>query len=311
VVYTTAVSPQAAGPHLHDPEWVFVDCRFDLADTEAGRQAYELAHIPGAAHVHLDEDLSGPVVAGKTGRHPLPPKEKAEQLLSRLGIHPTTQVVAYDDAGGAMAAARLWWMVQWAGHRASAVLDGGIGAWAARGLPVTDDLPDRAPSDFVAHWRDDLVVDAEAVAAAARRGARLVDARAADRYRGENETIDPVAGHIPGAVSLPYESLLSSDKRLLPRRQLVRQIAAVTGGGSIEDAILYCGSGVTSAHTVLAVAYSTDRMPKLYAGSWSDWIVDAGRPVERGDGPGRRLDHGQPSSPISRRSGTTPSTSSE
>jgi thiosulfate/3-mercaptopyruvate sulfurtransferase len=281
VTYHTAISPETAAAHLHDPAWVFVDCRFDLADPDAGRRAYESAHIPGAAYAHLEEDLSGPVVAGRTGRHPLPPSENVEQLLSRLGVHSGTQVVAYDDAGGAMAAARLWWMLQWAGHVASAVLDGGISAWAAGGLPVTGELPDRAPSYFVAHWRDDLVVDADAVAAAAGRGARVVDARAADRYRGENETMDPVTGHIPGAASLPYESLLSSDKRLLPRQQLARQIAAVTGGGGIEDAIFYCGSGVTSALTVLAVAYSMDQMPKLYAGSWSDWITDAERPVER------------------------------
>src|SRR5262249_44444593 len=183
---------------------------------------------------------------------------KVEQLLSRLGVRATTQVVAYDDAGGTMAAARLWWMLQLAGHGASAVLEGTISAWGAQGHPLTGGVPGRAPANFAAHWRDDLVVDAEAVAAAVGRDTRLVDVRAADRYRGENETIDPVAGHIPGAVSLPYESLLSSDKRLLPRPQLARQIAAITRRGSVEDLIFYCGSGVTSTHTVLAVAYSTD-----------------------------------------------------
>jgi thiosulfate/3-mercaptopyruvate sulfurtransferase len=286
VTYSTVVSSETAALHLYDPDWVFVDCRFDLADAEAGRRAYKQAHIPGASYVHLDKDLSGLVVPGRTGRHPLPSKRGVEELISRLGIHPTTQVVAYDDAGGAMAAARLWWILQWAGHESSAVLDGGISAWKVRNLPVTDRLPNRTPSNFAAHWRDRLVVDAETVAAVGT-GIRLVDARAADRYRGENETIDPVAGHIPGAVSLPYESLLSEDRHLLPTQQVAARISAVMQGRTIEDAIFYCGSGVTSAHTVLAVAYSTGQMPKLYAGSWSDWITDAERPVELGE-------HGRP-----------------
>jgi len=282
VPHTTLISTTIARDHLADPDWVLVDCRFDIRDPARGPRDYRASHIRGAVFADLDKDLSGHIISGRTGRHPLPELESIVQVFSRLGIGPKTQVIAYDEFTSAIAAARLWWLLKWAGHDAVAVLDGGFKAWTAAGLPCGSGSESRRPSRFVAAFRHDLAVDARHVLSVLEDPAWVVlDARAADRYRGENETIDPVAGHIPGAVSAPYGSALGPDGLFKPRTELARLYETAMGGRDAEHSIVYCGSGVTAAHSVLACAHAGLGLPRLYAGSWSEWIIDKGRPIAR------------------------------
>jgi thiosulfate/3-mercaptopyruvate sulfurtransferase len=215
-----------------------------------------------------------------TGRHPLPSVDLFVSKLRSWGIGNASQVVAYDDAGGAFAA-RLWWMLRWLGHEAVAVLDGGFPAWVAEGRPVTAELPLVSPGDFTPRPRPDLLVTAALLAAPESRAGKLFDARAPERYRGDIEPIDPVAGHIPGAENLPFAENLR-DGRFKPAAELRARLAAALGATQPEDAVVYCGSGVTACHDVLAFAQAGLPLPKLYAGSWSEWITDAARPTARG-----------------------------
>ncbi|MCS6844554.1 MAG: sulfurtransferase [Caldilineales bacterium] len=281
-MHTTLVSPEQLAAHLDDPAWAVVDCRFSLQDTERGRQAYLAGHIPGAVYAHLDEDLSGPVVPGRTGRHPLPDPAHFVARLERWGVGDATQVVAYDDAGGAFAA-RLWWMLRWIGHEAAAVLDGGWQAWLAAGLPTRSGAEARPPARLTPRLRPELAVTAAEVDA--RRGNpawRVLDARGADRFRGENETIDPVAGHIPGARSAPYADNLTPDGRFRDVESLRLRYQALLGDVAADRAICYCGSGVTAAHNLLAMLHAGLGEGRLYPGSWSEWIADPARPVAVG-----------------------------
>jgi thiosulfate/3-mercaptopyruvate sulfurtransferase len=280
--HTTLMDTATARNHLADPDWVFVDCRFFIRDIELGRKDYLASHIKGAAFADLDKDLSGPIVPGRTGRHPLPDPESIVRVFSRLGIGPHTQVIAYDESTGAMVAARLWWLLKWAGHDAVAVLEGGFKAWTGAGLPCGSGPESRPPSRFVAAFRPDLAVDARHVLSVLNNPDWVVlDARAADRYRGENETIDPVAGHIAGAVSAPYVLSLGPDGLFKPAEEIARLFESAMGGRDPEHTIVYCGSGVTAAHSVLACAHAGKGLPRLYAGSWSDWITDKERPIAR------------------------------
>jgi thiosulfate/3-mercaptopyruvate sulfurtransferase len=274
---------EEAVAHLHDPSWLFVDCRFVLGQPDRGREMYLEAHIPGAVYADLDRDLSGPIVPGRTGRHPLPSEPDLEAMLSRLGVDEATQVVAYDEAAGGMAAARLWWLLQWAGHDAAAVLDGGLARWRAVGLPVSSGLEKRAPARFTGHFRPTMVAEPEDVLAAIGGAGLVLDVRAAERYRGEHEPIDPVAGHIPGARSLPYHGNVGADGRFLAPDTIGQRLAPATHEAGPENTILYCGSGVTAAQSVLAYAHAGLGLPKLYAGSWSEWITDPERPVATGE----------------------------
>ena len=280
--YTTLIDAASAHGHLDDPGWVFVDCRFDIRDVERGPREYRLSHITGAVYADLDRDLTGAIIAGRTGRHPLPEPESIVRVFSRLGIGPQTQVIAYDESTGALAAARLWWLLKWAGHDAAAVLDGGFAAWTAAGLPRAGGPERRAPSRFVAAFRPELVVDARHVLSVMNDpGWAILDARTAERYRGENETLDPVAGHIPGAVSAPYGSALGPDGLFKPAPEVARFYGSVMGGRDAQHTVAYCGSGVTAAHAVLACAHAGLGLPRLYAGSWSEWITDRERPTAR------------------------------
>jgi len=282
VPYTTLIDITAAHNHVADPDWVFVDCRFVIRDTARGRKDYLASHVKGAVYADLDNDLSGQIVPGRTGRHPLPDRESIVRVFSRLGIGPKTQVTAYDESTGAMAAARLWWLLKWAGHDAVAVLDGGFKAWTGAGLPCGSGPEARPASRFVAAFRPELAVDARHVLSVLNDHDWVVlDARAADRYRGENETIDPVAGHITGAVSAPYISALGPDGLFKPAEEIVQLCESAMGGRDAEHTIVYCGSGVTAAHSVLACAHAGRGLPRLYAGSWSDWITDKDRPTAR------------------------------
>jgi thiosulfate/3-mercaptopyruvate sulfurtransferase len=279
--FTTLIDIESARGHLAEHDWVFVDCRFDIRDAARGAREYRASHIAGAVYAHLDHDLSGPVIPGMTGRHPLPDRAALIGVFSRLGIGPGTQVVAYDESTGALAAARLWWLLRWAGHESAAVLDGGCKAWTAAGYPSATGEESRASLFFLPSFRNDMVVDARKVESVREDGDWVVlDARSADRYRGENETIDPVAGHIPGAVSSPYLSALNAeDGKFEHPAAIARLYEAAMGGRDTAHTIVYCGSGVTAAHAVLACAYAGLGMPRLYAGSWSEWITGKGRPI--------------------------------
>jgi thiosulfate/3-mercaptopyruvate sulfurtransferase len=276
---TTLVTVAELAAHLDDPAWVVFDCRHDLTDTAAGRRAYSESHIHGAQFVHLDDDLSGPKT-GANGRHPLPAPEKFCARLAALGMRKNMQVVAYDAAGGCYAA-RLWWMLRWVGHERCAVLDGGWGTWCATGLPVDAHLPTRQTGDFRGTARD-ICVDADFILSRLGQARDVViDARSADRFRGENETIDPVAGHIPGAFNRFFKHNLAADGRFKPAAELRENFTELLGGRSPQEVVHQCGSGVTACHNLLAMEIGGLNRSRLYPGSWSEWCSDPRRPVAR------------------------------
>jgi thiosulfate/3-mercaptopyruvate sulfurtransferase len=277
---TTVVSTESLAGHLDDPDWVIVDCRFDLADPERGRAAWLQAHIPGAVYAHLNEDLSAPVVRGVTGRHPLPDAETLAATLGRLGIGNHSQVVAYDDASGAYAA-RLWWSLRWLGHDAVALLDGDWRAWIREGRATESGPRERAGVHFVASVRPHMAVVASEIAGGG--GYRLLDARSAERYRGQNETIDPVAGHIPGALSAPWSGNVDPSGYFLPAEALRLRYAELLQDAEPSECAVYCGSGVTAAHNLVAMEIAGLSGARLFPGSWSEWITDPGRPIATGE----------------------------
>jgi thiosulfate/3-mercaptopyruvate sulfurtransferase len=279
--FTTLIEPAELARHLGDPRWVIVDCRFDLANPNAGREQFRSGHIRGARYAHLNEDLSGPITP-RSGRHPLPRPEEFARRLGAWGIDAHSQVVAYDDAAGAIAA-RLWWMLRWVGHEAVAVLNGGLKAWLGAGLPLDAEEPRVTPATYVAHPRPEeaLTVD-EVVSALADRSIVLVDARSADRFAGQNETIDPVAGHVPGARSHPFLSNLDAERRFLPAHVLRERWSKTLGAASADRVVTMCGSGVTACHHLLALQVAGMAGARLYPGSWSEWIRDDTRPIATG-----------------------------
>ena len=267
--------------HTSDPGWLFVDCRFDLAKPSAGEAAYRAGHIPGAVYAHVDRDLAGPVTA-TSGRHPLPAPETFAATLSAWGISPATQVVAYDADVG-LYAARLWWLLRWAGHRAVAVLDGGYRAWLAAGLRATTEIPTRTPTKYVVKPDRSAWLDTHEVAERITRSNwRLLDARAPERFAGEVEPLDAVAGHIPGAVNHPYALNLGANGRLLGADELAARFDRSQGGVNNDHTIAMCGSGVTGCHLLLALEVADKHGAKLYPGSWSEWIRDPSRPIAKG-----------------------------
>lgn len=279
--FKTLIKPGQLAGHLNDLHWVVVDCRFSLADTDKGQQDYIQAHIPGAVYAHLDRDLCSKVIPGKTGRHPLPAIDILVQCLNNWGIDRQAQVITYDAASGAMAAARLWWLLRWLGHETVAVLDGGWQAWLRARLPVSSSEEQRSPRIFIPDLRMDLLADtAEVLESSRQPNFRLLDSRNADRFRGENETIDPIPGHIPGAISAPYVENLDEKGDILPVEALRQRFLNLLGSIPVQSAIFYCGSGVTAAHNLLALAHAGLGDGKLYAGSWSEWITDLSRPIE-------------------------------
>ncbi|MHB8252642.1 MAG: sulfurtransferase [Acidiferrobacter sp.] len=284
--YTTLVTPQILAAHIGDPRWVVLDCRFVLSEPEAGREDYTLGHLPYAQYADLEHDLSGPRVPG-SGRHPLPAPAAFRATLGRLGITPDSQVVAYDEASSVYAS-RLWWLLRhFAGHQAVAVLDGGLSAWQGLGLPITQEEPRARPAPpYPAHtpaegaWVDtDAVVNM--VAASSQR--LLIDARGPDRFRGAVEPLDPVAGHIPGAINRPFGKNLCQDDTFCSEEVLRQAFTDLLGGRRVEDVVHYCGSGVSACHNVLAMTIAGLGTTTLYPGSWSAWVSDVKRPVARDD----------------------------
>jgi len=280
-MYTTLIQTADLAASMADPRWAILDCRFELNATDWGERAYAAAHIPHALYAHLDRDLAGPMTAA-SGRHPLPQWADWTATLSRWGIDAEVQVVAYDQGSGAYAA-RLWWLLRSVGHTRVAVLDGGYAAWLAAGLPVRADIESRTAATFVARAADPATVSAEDVARAlTRREILLIDARSAERFAGDNESIDRVAGHVPGATNVPFLGNLDGAGRFLSPAKLAERWQGVLGARKPSELVSMCGSGVTACHNLLALEIAGLSGARLYPGSWSEWIRDPARPVARG-----------------------------
>ncbi|HUN91104.1 MAG TPA: sulfurtransferase [Burkholderiaceae bacterium] len=278
---THLVDGAALAARLGDPQWRIVDCRFDLGDPGAGRRAYDAAHIPGAVHADLDHDLAG-AKTGRNGRHPLPDPQRLVERLCEWGIGDSTRVVAY-DAHGASFAARLWWLLRWLGHGSVAVLDGGWTAWVAEGRATDATAVSPPRASFSRRPPLERHVDAAEVERRRRDPAWLVlDARAPERYRGAVEPIDPVAGHIPGAVNRCWQANLA-DGRFKSAATLRREYEDLLRGRPADRVVASCGSGVTACHDLLALQVAGLGGGALYAGSWSEWCADPDRPVATGD----------------------------
>jgi thiosulfate/3-mercaptopyruvate sulfurtransferase len=281
--FTTLITAEQLAPHIADPDWIVLDCRHDLMNHDAGRAAYDAGHLPHAQFAAVETDLSDkrPGPNGEfRGRHPLPTREAFVETLRRWGVHHGSQVVVYDAQGG-MFAARAWWMLRWVGHEAVAVLDGGLPAWQAKGLPLSTDSETRIRGNIDVQPALVETVDVNQVLANLQTKQRLVvDARAADRFRGENETIDPVGGHIPGAKNRFFKDNLQADGSFKPAGQLRAEWAGIVADP--KQAIMQCGSGVTACHNLLALEIAGMQGTALYPGSWSEWCADPARPVATG-----------------------------
>lgn len=276
---STLIDAAHLARHLEDPGWRIFDVRHQLADTAYGERAYAAGHLPGAIFLDCDRDLSGPQT-GRNGRHPLPDPAVLADKLGRSGVAEHTQVVVYDDCQG-MFAGRLWWLLRWLGHERAAVLDGGLQAWQAVGGELTEALPSPAPAAFLPRPRNQAV-DAHYVLTHLESAAmHLVDARSPDRFRGENESIDPVGGHIPGASNRFFRDNLGPDGRFKPAAALREEWRALLGHTPPECVVHQCGSGVSACHNILAMEHAGLAGSRLYAGSWSEWCADPGRPVAK------------------------------
>ncbi len=263
------------------PEWRVFDCRHDLKNTEYGRQAYARGHIPGALFLHLDDDLSG-AKDGRNGRHPLPDIAGFARRMSACGVDAMTQVVAYDNEGGIFSS-RLWWMLRWLGHDKVAVLDGGLAGWKRSKRALEEAPPVVTPRTFTPQPRDMTVDSGQVLADLQSARMLIVDARSPERFRGENETLDPVGGHIPGAVNRFYFDNLDDDGCFFkPVAELRAEFDALLAGRPAESVVQQCGSGVTACHNMLAMELAGLSGSKLYPGSWSEWCADASRPVATG-----------------------------
>ncbi len=278
------ITPAELAGRPADANRLILDCRFALDDLVYGQRSYNEAHIPGAVFADLEQHLSGPIVKGRTGRHPLPnPQTLSEQLLA-WGLNNGSEVILYDDGPGAFAA-HAWWLLAWLGKRDNVyLLDGGLKAWKEAGLPLDQVVPERAAGNFAGHADTSLVFSAEQLEMLlGDPELTLIDARALPRFKGEVEPIDPVAGHIPGAQCAVFTDNLGSDGRFLPAEQLHARFAALLGERSIGGLVAYCGSGVTACHNLFALSLAGYPLAPLYAGSWSEWINDPSRPVATGE----------------------------
>ncbi len=268
---------------LNDDDWRVVDCRFDLGDVGAGRNAYQQGHIPGAVFADLNADLASPPTAS-SGRHPLPDPAVAAASFGNMGIDVNTKVVVYDGGNGAMAA-RAWWVLRWLGLEQVRLLNGGIAAWAEAGYPVSSATVEIVARNFQAMIRDERVVTTaelqdESVSIAALN---LLDARDKGRFDGEHEPIDPVAGHVPGALNMPFTRSIDHDGRWRDERELDALWREHLGDDKAVESVAMCGSGVTACHLILSALQAGYREPRLYVGSWSEWIADSRRPVARSE----------------------------
>jgi thiosulfate/3-mercaptopyruvate sulfurtransferase len=278
---TPLIDAAALAQLLGSPQLLVVDCRFDLANAAFGRAAYAAGHIPGAVFAAMEHDLAAPR-APRTGRHPLPAPRDFAAALGRWGFTDASRVIAYDQGSGACAA-RLWWMLRARGHARVQVLDGGWAAWLAAGGAVQAIEPRVAPTDVQPREFAGALDSAQVAAQLAQGQIALVDARAADRFAGRNETIDPVAGHVPGALNHPFTRNLDERQHWLPADELARRWAAHRGQAAGRTLVAMCGSGITACHNLLALELAGCRDTGLYAGSWSEWITDPARPIATGE----------------------------
>ena len=278
------LTPQQLAARLQDAGLVILDCRFALDDPAYGQSSYAAGHIPGACYADLNHDLSGPVIRGETGRHPLPEVAALLGKLRQWGISKDSSIVLYDDNTGAFAA-RAWWLMTWLGKRDRVyLLDGGLQAWSAAGLSLTHELPNPGQGDFNGTPDMQLVLDAQGLLS--RLGdteLTLLDARGLPRFRGEVEPIDPVAGHIPGAQCAAFTDNLNAEGCFRSRDELRQRFAGYLAGRAPSTLVAYCGSGVTACHNLFALSLAGFELAPLYAGSWSEWITDPQRPVATGD----------------------------
>lgn len=276
-MFSTLIDSENLAAELDNPDWLICDCRYDLMDKSAGKKAYLESHIPGAVYLDVHDDLSGPPVTNK-GRHPLPTDKAMQTLFSRLGIKAETQVVVYDNASGSFAA-RLWWMLRHMQHDRVALLDGGWQRWQEQARPTSTAAASPAAVEFTqTALTDDLVVYEEVT-----NHACLVDSRDPERYRGEIEPIDRIAGHIPGAVNRCWKDNLQTDGRFKPQAELEQEFKQLFGSRAAEETVFYCGSGVTACHNLLAVCHAGLKQPMLYAGSWSEWCNMPESPIATGE----------------------------
>ncbi|MEE4342032.1 sulfurtransferase [Pseudomonas alliivorans] len=279
------IGPEQLAVRQQTPGLVILDCRFALEDPDYGQRSYAQGHIDGARFADLNRDLSGPVVKGRTGRHPLPDPATLVERLRTWGIRNDSDIVLYDDGPG-MYAARAWWLLAWLGKREGVyLLDGGLKAWHAAGLPLSLDAPRGETGDFMGEPDMSLVLNASHLQGRlGRPEMTLIDARAEARFRGEVEPIDPIAGHIPGAQCAAFNENLGPDGRFLPPEQLKQRFAEQLQGRPAQSLVSYCGSGVTACHNLFALCLAGYPLGTLYAGSWSDWITDPTREIATGAG---------------------------
>jgi len=283
--YTTIISPELLEQHLHDPDWIVFDCRFSLGDKKHGITAWNNEHIPDSRFVDLEQDLSGDI-GENTGRHPLPSPARLVDTLARLGLKNDTQIVVYDDAFGSMAV-RLWWSLRWLGMDSVALLDGGFPRWKRENRPLTDEKPLIEPGNFTAQLRDDAWVDCAFVEDCLGGSPHtLVDARGEDRFAGERDPLDPVKGHIPGAINRPFEDNLDLAGNFLSAGELREEFEELLGDTPPQQVIHTCGSGVTCCHNLLAMEIAGLSGSRTYIGSWSEWITNPAHPIAVGEEPG-------------------------
>jgi thiosulfate/3-mercaptopyruvate sulfurtransferase len=279
-MHTTLISTETLAAHLNNPSWLVADCRYNLKDEKWGDAQYSAAHIPGAVFVSLAHDLAA-TRSGSNGRHPLPSADALASTFARLGIGDQTQVIAYDQDAGPFAA-RLWWMLRYLGHDAVAVLDGGFAKWMREGRPVQRGEETRPAAAFTPRLKKEMRVTVEDVVTHLGDPSRLlVDARSPERFAGQPDPLDNVPGHIPGARNRPYRNNISGEGTLRSGAELKADFEHVLDGRRPDETVMYCGSGVTACHNLLAMEHAGLRGAKLFAGSWSEWEADPTRPVER------------------------------
>ena len=277
----TLISTNELADHLNDLNWVVIDCRFDLADKEWGAEEYAQLHIPGAVYAHMEKDICGPITP-TSGRHPLPDGKVFIAAMQRLGVNNDSQVVVYDATGGGMAG-RLWWQLKFYGHEKVVLLNGGFPKWLTEGRDTAEGVESNPSGDFTGTPNERMMVTTDEVTA--MLGSKInaiIDARAPERFRGEVEPIDTVAGRIPGALNRFYNDNLDKNGQFLPTDALRKAFETLLGDLKPQDAVAYCGSGTTACHNLVAMAYAGLPMPRLYVGSWSEWIRDTMRTVGKG-----------------------------
>ena len=282
MTYQTIISVEDLNKNLNTQDWLIFDCRFILKDPEGGLKKFNQGHIPGAQYVDMDKDLASPMTS-TSGRHPLPNPEELINKLQSWGVNNSSQIICYDDMSGAFAA-RMWWLLKWLGHNNIAVLDGGIEKWTAKNVPLETDTQQRAAGSFSGQANNDMWVNVEFVQKELEQDKiNLLDARSVERFTAKDTKTDPVAGHVPGAMSYPFAENLSKQGVFLPSEELHKRFTPIVSNPENKELINMCGSGVTACHNLLAMSIAELPMTRLFVGSWSEWIKDKSRPVATGE----------------------------